>query len=153
MELILDLQIADNVAMIPLPDIDQFSLWVHFALDREFDCPLELTLRIVSTDEMQHLNKTYRHKDSVTNVLSFPAEIDPAIHDDLLPLGDIVLCAEKIVEEAQQQEKPVINHWAHLTIHGVLHLCGYDHITDDEAEVMEEKEIAILHKLNIPNPY
>lgn len=109
----------------------------------------ELTIRIVDKDEIQSLNKNYRHQDKATNVLSFSFEAP----EQLPLLGDIVICHDIVVEEAKLQQKSVIDHWAHMVIHGVLHLKGYDHIKDAEADTMEALEIHILEQLGIDNPY
>ena len=112
---------------------------------------MHLTVRIVGMAEMVELNETYRHKDGVTNVLSFPFEPPPGI--PLSQLGDIIVCAPVVKDEAAQQDKPVMQHWAHMVIHGLLHLLSYDHITEAEAEEMETLEVEILSGLGIPNPY
>lgn len=106
---------------------------------------------VTASDEMQQLNKQYRDKDKPTNVLSFPMQ-SPAELDVRL-LGDIVLCAPVIKLEARQQSKSEKSHWAHMMVHGMLHLQGYDHIANDEAEEMEQLEVNILHQLGFSNPY
>ena len=143
----LDLQLAGSFSEIPTREA--FQRWVDAALaDRE---PAELTLRLVGLEESRSLNREYRDKDQPTNVLSFPAELPEELGLPLL--GDIVICAPLVAREAEEQGKPLQAHWAHLTIHGVLHLLGFDHQSDDEAEVMEALEIRILQSLDIPNPY
>lgn len=113
--------------------------------------PLELTIRIVDAAESQALNARFRHRDAPTNVLSFPFEAPPGI---TLPiLGDIVICAPVVHAEAAEQGKPPEAHWAHMVIHGVLHLRGYDHQTDDDAEEMESLETQLLARLGWPDPY
>ncbi|MBP3194677.1 MAG: rRNA maturation RNase YbeY [Cardiobacteriaceae bacterium] len=112
---------------------------------------LELTVRIVENQEIQELNKTYRHKDYATNVLSFPADLDIPLTPKLL--GDIVIAADVVNNEAKAQNKTRENHWTHILIHGFLHLLGYDHIEDDEAEIMENLEKQILAQMNISDPY
>ncbi len=111
----------------------------------------ELTIRIVDEPEISELNQNYRHKSGSTNVLSFPADI-PAIIDSPL-LGDLVICATVVAREAEQQHKSLPAHWAHMVVHGTLHLLGYDHIEDGDAEQMEALEVHILAALNIANPY
>ncbi|NCX94144.1 MAG: rRNA maturation RNase YbeY [Gammaproteobacteria bacterium] len=106
---------------------------------------------LVNSDEIQTLNRDYRNKDKPTNVLSFPFEAPPGIDIDLL--GDIIICPQVVFEEAQAQGKPYLDHFAHILIHGVLHLLGYDHLEEQEAEQMESKEIGLLAELNIRNPY
>ncbi len=115
----------------------------------------EVTVRIVDNDESQQLNNDYRGKNQPTNVLSFPFEhpIDLPAEAELSLLGDLVICLPKVIAEAAEQQKPVLSHWVHLVIHGMLHLQGYDHETDEEAELMENLEIALLAKLGINNPY
>jgi probable rRNA maturation factor len=135
-----------------LPAPVSFRRWVaaalHGAKRRQ---PAELAIRIVDTDEGRTLNHTYRGKDYATNVLSFPVELPPGM---VLPLiGDLAICAPVVQREAREQGKAARDHWAHLTIHGVLHLLGYDHIEDRDAEVMETLETRILATLGIANPY
>lgn len=111
----------------------------------------ELTLRIVDEAEGRVLNRDYRDKDYATNVLSFPAGLPEDL--DIPLLGDVVLCAPVIEREARSQGKPLPHHWAHLVIHGVLHLRGFDHTSGKDAERMEMEEIRLLATLNIPDPY
>lgn len=105
----------------------------------------------MNSEESQSLNSQYRGKDKPTNVLSFPFEVPDGIELDLL--GDLIICADVVEKEAQEQDKPLLHHWAHMVIHGTLHLLGYDHISDDEAEEMEALEIKLLAHLSIPDPY
>lgn len=133
-----------------LPSDEQFQQWVDAALSR-YNQPFELTIRIVDAAESQTLNNQYRQKDKPTNVLSFPFEVPEGVVLNLL--GDIVICAIVVEQEAQEQQKTSTEHWAHMVIHGCLHLLGYDHITDDEAEEMESLEIDILAELGFNNPY
>ncbi|MBD1389755.1 rRNA maturation RNase YbeY [Neiella sp. HB171785] len=149
----LDLQLATQHSGVP--NQAMFETWLATALvavqPNAPTSPQEITIRVVDSDESQQLNSTYRGKEKPTNVLSFPFEAPPGI---VLPLlGDLVICAEVVAIEAQQQQKPLEHHWAHMVIHGLLHLLGYDHIQDDEAEVMEQKERDILAQLSIPDPY
>ncbi|SBS26357.1 Endoribonuclease YbeY [Marinomonas aquimarina] len=147
-ELFLDLQIAtENEA--GLPSEADFQRWADAALpsDGEF----EMTIRLVDEAESHELNHEYRGKDKPTNVLSFPFDVPEGI--DLPLLGDLVICRQVVEQEAQQQQKPLLHHWAHMVVHGVLHLRGYDHIKDDEAEEMEALETLILASLSIPDPY
>ena len=111
----------------------------------------ELTVRIVEADEIRALNRDYRKKDKATNVLSFPAELPSDL--GLKVLGDLVVCAQVVAEEAAQQGKTRNAHWAHMLVHGTLHLLGYDHLVDSDAERMEKLEIKILHTLGFANPY
>jgi probable rRNA maturation factor len=147
MSIELDLQLAGEWK--GLPERDDFENWVVAALQERAEA--ELTIRVVGRRESRELNSTYRQKDSETNVLSFPAELPEGI--DLPLLGDIVICAPLVAEEAAAQGKALHDHWAHLAIHGVLHLLGYDHVADEDAEEMEALEISLLESLGIGNPY
>lgn len=132
-----------------LPADEDFARWARAALqDRE---SAQLTIRLVGRGESRRLNRRYRGKDADTNVLSFPADLPADIGFDLL--GDVVICAARVADEAREQGKPASAHWAHLTIHGVLHLLGYDHECAEDAAVMEGLEVALLESLGIPNPY
>lgn len=133
----------------PLPPAAHFRAWVTAALGDRSEA--ELTVRIVGSREMRRLNREYRGKDQPTNVLSFRAELPAEIPLPLL--GDVVLCAPRVADEATAQGKPAEAHWAHLTVHGVLHLLGYDHEHAADAEVMERREVAVLAALGIANPY
>lgn len=138
------------------PAGEQLEQWSIVALEvgeRESDA--SLSLRFVDVDEARQINARFRHKDYATNVLSFPADIPAGLPDlDAAPLlGDIVICPAVVEREAQEQDKPLVNHWAHLLIHGVLHLLGYDHLQEQAAQHMESLEIEALQKLGIPNPY
>lgn len=132
------------------PDRQHIQRWVDTAL-ADFDRDTEIVVRIVGEQESAGLNEQYRHKSGPTNILSFPVEVPDGIELDLL--GDLVICASVLEQEALEQHKPLAHHWAHIIIHGVLHLLGYDHMDDQQAELMENKEISILNRLNIPNPY
>ncbi|BCD99039.1 rRNA maturation RNase YbeY [Marinagarivorans cellulosilyticus] len=133
-----------------LPSEQQITAWVAAALT-EGKQNSELSVRIVTTDESQTLNAQYRSKDKPTNVLSFPSDLPDYIDEPLL--GDLVICADIVQQEAEAQNKACEAHWAHMLIHGTLHLQGYDHIEDDEAEEMEALETHILAGLGYPNPY
>ena len=147
MNVFIDLQQTVDIVQ---PDLAKFQSWAAAALQEVAeDC--ELSIRIVDAAESQQLNRDYRGKDKPTNVLSFPFESPVPLQPRLL--GDLVICAPVVTAEAAQQGKAEMHHWAHLTIHGCLHLLGYDHINDDEAEQMENREIAILRQFNIENPY
>ena len=128
-----------------LPGRAQVRRWVAAALEH----PAEIGVRIVDAEEAQALNRDYRDKSYVPNVLTFEyGEVSPGILG-----GDVVICAPVVEREAREQGKPAKHHYAHMTIHGVLHLQGYDHIDPAEAEIMESREIAILKQFHIPNPY
>lgn len=133
-----------------VPDENNFQCWVDAALaELAEDC--ELSIRLVEVDESTELNSTYRGKSGPTNVLSFPFEAPIPMEPRLL--GDLVICRAVVETEAQQQHKQENHHWAHMVVHGCLHLLGYDHIETDEAEQMEALEKTILQSLNIDNPY
>ncbi len=134
----------------PPPSQCLIEHWVKAALHGRREVA-ELAVRIVGTDEIRQLNRTYRHKDVPTNVLSFPFDAPPGV--DLPMLGDIAIAAPVVQTEAVEQGKDVEAHWAHMVVHGVLHLLGYDHIVDNEAQVMERLEIEVLAGLGYPNPY
>ena len=145
---VLELQVL--VGAEGLPSSAQFQSWLDAAL-AEYENDAEVVIRIVDQAESAALNAQFRNKQNPTNVLSFPFEVPAEI--DLNLLGDLVICAPVVKFEALHQRKKPVNHWAHLVVHGILHLLGYDHINDQQAEQMEAKEIAILATLNIPNPY
>ena len=146
----LDVSISYAVPRTGVPAATSFRKWVAAALDgriREAD----LAIRIVGAKEGRALNRHYRGKDYATNVLSFPAELPEGVKMPLL--GDLVICAPVVAREAKEQHKPAVAHYAHLTVHGVLHLLGWDHDDDKEAEAMEQLERDILAELGLPDPY
>ncbi|WP_342228065.1 rRNA maturation RNase YbeY [Rickettsiella endosymbiont of Rhagonycha lignosa] len=124
--------------------------WVNKALAKQIG-PNEVNIRLVSKKESASLNKTYRHKKGPTNILSFPFEPPPEVSSNFL--GDLVICAALVNQQAKQPAKNRLAHWAHLIIHGCLHLIGYDHIHDKDASKMETIEIQILKELGYENPY
>ena len=133
-----------------LPSRAQIRRWVAAALEH----PAEITVRIVDADEAQALNHDYRDKDYVPNVLTFEyGEIGQDESGRGVLGGDVVICAPVVAREAHEQGKPLKHHYAHMTIHGVLHLQGYDHLDPAEADIMESREAAILKLFHIPNPY
>ena len=144
-----DLQIAtENIE--DLPTEEQIVQWATAAVQPEGD-EVEMTVRIVDEAESHELNLTYRGKDRPTNVLSFPFECPDEV---VLPLlGDLVICRQVVEREASEQEKPLMAHWAHMVVHGSLHLLGYDHIEDNEAEEMESLETQIMQGLGFDDPY
>ena len=153
MELYVDLQLASE-NLQALPELAQFEAWVSatiIAASEQIRDEAELTIRIVDSEESQQLNHQYRGKDKSTNVLSFPFQNPPGITLPLL--GDLVVCKEVVEKEATEQEKPLISHWAHMTIHGTLHLLGFDHIEEDEAEAMESIETKLMIELGYSDPY
>jgi len=133
-----------------LPTQREFECWVRAALEPTGDT-VDMAIRVVDEQEGQQLNNRYRGIDRATNVLSFPFEAPPGIESDYM--GDLVICAPVVQREAQQQHKPEKHHWAHMVVHGVLHLRGYDHQLDEQAEEMEALEIALLRDFGIANPY
>ncbi|TVO39947.1 rRNA maturation RNase YbeY [Vibrio algivorus] len=145
----LDLQIAVE-EMTGLPTETQLQQWLESAITL-FQPQAEVTIRIVENEESQQLNRDYRGKDKPTNVLSFPFEAPPGIEIDLL--GDLIICKQVVEAEAKEQNKPLSAHWAHMVVHGSLHLLGYDHIEDEEAEEMESIETEIMQKLGFDDPY
>ncbi|MBP2170321.1 putative rRNA maturation factor [Erwinia toletana] len=148
-EVILDLQIASE-SQAALPQEAEFQQWLEAVLP-QFQPVSEVTIRIVDEAESHELNMTYRGKDKPTNVLSFPFEAPPGI--ELPLLGDLIICRQVVEQEAAEQQKALKAHWAHMVIHGSLHLLGYDHIEDDEAEEMESLETEIMLALGYPDPY
>ncbi|MCG8317051.1 MAG: rRNA maturation RNase YbeY [Pseudomonadales bacterium] len=150
----LDLQIASEDDDVPEPG--QFENWILSALSlgdfrADDQLPIELTIRVVEAEESQHLNLTYRDKDKPTNVLSFPFESPEDIPLQLL--GDLIICAPVVRQEAHEQGKTLTAHWAHMVIHGTLHLLGYDHIDEQDAEQMETIETRVMHTLGYADPY
>lgn len=147
--ILVDLQIAtENIE--GLPTEEQIVQWATGAVQPEGN-EVEMTVRIVDEAESHELNLTYRGKDRPTNVLSFPFECPDEV--ELPLLGDLVICRQVVEREAAEQEKPLMAHWAHMVVHGSLHLLGYDHIEDDEAEEMESLETQIMQGLGFADPY
>lgn len=155
----IDLQIACNNKHTP--SLEQFQQWANAALTADLsssilEAPYELCIRIVDKKESQQLNTTYRKKDKPTNILSFPYEDEHTHEEDEESrqlLGDLAICASIVEKEAAEQNKLLEAHWAHMTIHGILHLLGFDHTNNEEAEIMESLEIETLNQLGFPNPY
>jgi probable rRNA maturation factor len=146
----LDVSVAYALPRAGLPAAVSFRKWVAAALAgriREAD----LAIRVVGTKEGRALNRHYRGRDYATNVLSFPAELPEGVRLPLL--GDIVICAPVVAREAREQKKALADHYAHLTVHGALHLLGWDHEDTREAECMERLEREILAELGIEDPY
>jgi probable rRNA maturation factor len=158
-QLQLDCEIDESIAnqTVELPSSEQMQRWVKSALSfAQYDLVegTELSVRIVDEAQSQTLNRDYRGKDTPTNVLSFPFETPPGLaFEDYPHLGDLVICEPVVVVQAQQQQKTTEAHWAHMLVHGSLHLIGYDHIEDDEAEEMEQLERDIMASLGFPDPY
>ena len=148
-KMIIDLQIACEQES-GLPTAEQIEQWATAAVQPQSD-EVEMTVRIVDEAESHALNLNYRGKDRPTNVLSFPFECPDEV--ELPLLGDLVICRQVVEREAQEQDKPIMAHWAHMVVHGSLHLLGYDHIEDDEAEEMESLETQIMTGLGFADPY
>ncbi len=151
-----------NVSRIKkIPTKNQFKTWIISALNSRIN-QAEITVRIVDEEESAQLNQQYRQKQGATNILSFPYK-QLAINkkpttliehqENTCLIGDLVICAPVVMQEATMQHKEVESHWAHLIVHGALHLLGHDHIKEDQATIMENLEIHILHSLGINNPY
>ena len=155
--------LADENEMLGIPTTEEMMLWAQAAFDAaDFHKDCAFTARFVSNDEIQELNKTYRHMDKPTNILSFPYEIPDDLPTEVLEaeeaeegvyLGDLVIAMAVVRKEANEQDKTLTENCAHLIVHGCLHLLGYDHITDEEAQEMEGLEIKVLEQLGYPNPY
>ncbi len=138
-----------------LPSQEEIEDWIGRALDRAGTTgDVEVSVRIVDPDEIRTLNRDYRHRDKATNVLSFPSGEIAGLPDQVPQvLGDIVVCAGVVMDEAAAQDKAPADHWAHMLVHGTLHLLGYDHEQEDEAQAMEELETRILAELGVADPY
>jgi probable rRNA maturation factor len=151
MSVTVELSVSDSMEAAPedVPDAATIQRWAEQAC--LCDEPVIVSVQIVSADEMRELNKTWRGHDKATNVLSFPMPSPDVI--DVKILGDLALCAAVINAEATQQHKAGDAHWAHMLVHGMLHLQGYDHIDDRQADQMEALEIRILGQLDYSNPY
>lgn len=146
-----ELDIQRIVDSADMPSDAELQQWIELAL-QDYSADAEVVIRIVDSEEITQLNQQYRQKQGATNILSFPLDLPEGVEGiDLL--GDLVVCASVLEEEAQQQNKKLKNHWAHIIIHGILHLLGYDHIEEMDANEMEAKEILMLQKLHINNPY
>jgi probable rRNA maturation factor len=133
-----------------LPAQERFQYWVDAVLSDNTQNS-EIVIRIIDEPEMVKFNKQYRDKKGATNILSFPFDVPDGVESNLL--GDLLVCAPIVEKEALIQHKKIEHHWAHMIVHGVLHLLGYDHIENEEAEEMEVLEIKILKKIKIKNPY
>jgi len=152
MQIELEIQRATTAANIP--DDEQFQRWAEAALAGNAD-QFSLAIRIVEDTEAQRFNRQYRGKDYASNVLSFPAELPEGLPAEVrqAQLGDLLICASVVSREALEQHRSEADHWAHLVVHGILHLLGHDHEQADEAVVMESLETEILAKLGVSDPY
>lgn len=146
----IDLQVAAEADKHAIPKKTAIKRWVGVAIP-EIKRPAEICIRVVGGEESRALNSQYRGKDKPTNVLSFPCELPPGV--DLPMLGDLVICEPVVNREAKEQGKTPEAHWAHMVIHGTLHLLGYDHQQDEEARTMELLETELLTQLDYPAPY
>ena len=133
-----------------VPSSVRISFWAFEALGRKRG-RWDLAVRVVGAAESRRLNRRYRRRDRPTNVLSFPATVSHA--DGARPLGDLVVCAPVVAREARAQDKSLAQHWAHMIVHGTLHLLGYDHERVHDARRMERYEVGVLRTLGYPNPY
>jgi probable rRNA maturation factor len=148
-----ELQVASS--QTDIPGAADLAAWARLAAGNRSGTGSSLLIRIVDEDEGRSLNRTYRGRDKATNVLSFPFEPPPGMPAGAVEehLGDLVICAPVVCREAAEQHKTQEAHWAHLVVHGTLHLLGYDHQNDAEAAEMETREQAILQRLGFPDPY
>ncbi len=155
MPVIIEMSVSESIESEEddIPDQSELQLWA----DKACLCDDQVTasVQIVSSSEMQELNRTWRGKDKPTNVLSFPMQSSTSWPEEagINTLGDIALCAKVINTEAREQHKSLDAHWAHMIVHGMLHLQGYDHIEENEAEKMETLEVRLLSELGYDNPY
>lgn len=132
-----------------LPSGDQFSQWLQSCFPNQAD--ETVLIRIVDIPESAALNQQYRGKAGPTNILSFPFEVPDNVPNQ--HLGDLIVCAPVVCSEANEQNKSLSDHWAHMLVHGVLHLLGYDHLTDEDAEEMEALEVKLLQNIGVSDPY
>ncbi len=147
---LLDLDYQNPEDYDDIPDESTLTRWIEKAY--QLDKAYTVSIRIVASEEAEALNKQYRNKDYATNILSFPFD-PPPIPMEIVHLGDLVLCKEVVEKEALEQHKAIGDHWAHMIIHGILHLQGYDHISETDANEMESLEISLLEDLGVTNPY
>lgn len=146
----IDIQNATD-HLLPVND-ENLTNWASLTLSAHLPSG-ELTLRFVDKNSITELNTEYRQQNKATNVLAFPSDLPKEVMLDCPLLGDIIICPEVLAAESQALNKPLISHWAHIIIHGVLHLLGYDHIDPEDAEMMQKQEITLLAKLGYANPY
>lgn len=144
--------VQDAAGRPDTPNEKEIRGWANAAVEAGRDG--EITVRIVTEEESADLNRRYRGREGATNVLAFPGDADyPKLDDEPRPIGDIVVCADVLARECADLDGPVDAHWAHVVIHGTLHLMGYDHVEDRDAEVMEERERELLADFGFPDPY
>lgn len=166
----LELDFQNPFGFTHLPPLSEFQFWADVALqksdsgnDDDLNSDYSVVIRVTNEAESKSLNHDYRQKNTPTNVLSFPFEMpdlpemlaSSEMKENMQPhhLGDLVFCEPLVEKEALEQDKTLTQHWAHLVLHGMLHLQGFDHINDNDAEIMETLEIKIMQQLNFPNPY
>lgn len=151
------IDVINDSGAAALPSTDQLQLWAEAVVEHMAPLPKPVTvgLRIVDENEGAAINRSYRERDYATNVLSFGSELPEVMLEalDEIPLGDLVICAPVVAREALEQDKALDAHWAHMLVHGLLHLQGFDHETDDQADTMEALETRILAGLGFDNPY
>lgn len=147
-------EIQIESSCLSLPDNQLFEQWVGLTLEQGKQG--DVVIRVVDESESASLNLTYRKKEGATNVLSFPFEVPEGLPPEALldeTLGDLVICAPVVIKQAVEQNKKELNHWAHLVVHGCLHLQGYDHVEVADAQVMESLEVKLLDSIGVENPY
>ena len=149
MSLTTEIQCRSNNSQVPASEV--MSRWADRAFDRVVKKDAEVTIRIVDEEEGAELNQRYRKRAGPTNVLAFDYAQDSFAQNDLL--GDVIICAPIVVQEALSQSKSIDAHWAHMVVHGILHLCGYRHKEEKDASKMEQLETEILLELGFPPPY
>jgi probable rRNA maturation factor len=147
-----DVEVQYAVEQNELPSESLIETWINSVLTK-YTTHFSLCVRIVDSEESQALNSEYRGKESPTNVLSFPFEMPECVEAETEILGDLIVCAEVVAREADQQGKKLFDHWAHMIIHGTLHLLGFDHINEEDAQEMEQLERDVLATLDIADPY
>jgi len=145
----IEVEIQRETSNSSVPSDQQFEKWATAALQGHAES--ERVIRVVDQEESRRLNEQFANRNKATNVLSFPADLPPSI--GLALLGDIVICAALVEREAEQQNKSIVAHWAHLTVHGILHLLGHDHQSDQEAANMEALETSLVQSFGFPDPY
>jgi len=147
----LQLALASDIDLTTVPTEVMFSQWANNAYGDVSQKPSDVTIRLSTEQEIQQLNAQYRNKNKPTNVLSFPVDLEPEL--DLPLLGDVIVCHSVLVTEAKQQGKRLHDHYAHMVTHGILHLCGYDHQSDEQANIMEALETRLLARIGVADPY
>lgn len=148
MNVTVDILVASQSCL--LPTLEELECWINSAVDHQ-PRETEVSVRLIDREESASLNHAWRDKEGPTNVLSFPAELPEGV--PIYLLGDLAICAPVVETEAEEQGKSLKAHWAHIVIHGTLHLLGYDHINDSDAIEMESLETHIMNKLGYPDPY